>query len=55
MAVVYNGDFGGRNVFMSFDLLRATYGDQAPVSVIVNPDPGVSDAELVRTIRAAHL
>ena len=55
MAVLYNGDFAGRNVIMSLELLRRIYGPQAPVSVIANPEPGVSEEELIRTISSAQL
>jgi putative ABC transport system permease protein len=55
MAVAYNGDFGGRNVLMDYDLMLRVYGPQAPVSVIANPEPGVSERDLERTIRDAHL
>lgn len=55
MAVMYDGNFGGRNVQMSYDLLVELYGEQQPVSVIVNPRPGVSEDELLATIRGADL
>jgi putative ABC transport system permease protein len=55
MAVLYNGDFAGRNVIMSAEMMRRIYGPQSPVSVVLNPAPGVSEAHLIRTIRQAHL
>ncbi len=55
MSVRYDGNFGGRNVQMSYPLMVELYGEQAPVAVIVNPDPGVSEAELLATIRGADL
>ena len=55
MAVAFNGDFGGRNVLMSLDLMGRVFGAQAPVSVIVTPESGVSERQLIRTIRDARL
>ena len=55
MAVAYNGNFGGRNVQMSYALLEELYGPQAPFNVVVVPDEGVSEAELARRIEAADL
>jgi putative ABC transport system permease protein len=55
MGVVYNGNFGGRNVQMSYALLEELYGPQPPVNVVVVPEAGVSEAELVRRIEAAEL
>jgi putative ABC transport system permease protein len=52
MAVVYDGNFGGRNVTMSYELLDELYGTYAPVSVIVQPEAGVTDGELERRIEA---
>jgi putative ABC transport system permease protein len=55
MSIVYDGNFGGRNVTLSYDLAQRLYGRQAPVSVVVKAERGVSDAELIRQIRGAHL
>jgi putative ABC transport system permease protein len=55
MAIVYDGNFGGRNVTVSFDLSKRLYGEQAPVSVIVQPERGVGETTLRRRIEAAHL
>ena len=55
MAVMFDGSFGGRNVNMSYDLMLELYGEQQPVSVVANPEPGVSEAELIRTIEGADL
>jgi putative ABC transport system permease protein len=55
MAVMYDGNFGGRNVGMDFELMTRLYGDQSPVSVIANPEPGVSEAALRATIEEADL
>ena len=55
MAVAYNGNFGGRNVQMSYALLEELYGPQAPFNVVVVPEEGVSEAELARRIEAADL
>lgn len=55
MAVRYDGNFGGRNVQMSYDLMIALYGEQSPVAVILNPERGVSEAELLATLRDADL
>jgi putative ABC transport system permease protein len=55
MSIVYDGDFGGRNVALSYELVRRLYGPQAPVSVVVKGERGVSDAELLERIRAARL
>jgi putative ABC transport system permease protein len=55
MSVMYDGSFAGRNVLMSYDRLVELYGSQSPVSVVVEPDRGVSERELIATIRAARL
>ncbi len=55
MAVIFDGDFGGRNVLMDHDLLEQLYGREAPADVIVRPRDGVSEAELVAAIEAARL
>jgi putative ABC transport system permease protein len=55
MAVMYDGNFGGRNVGMDFELMTRLYGEQSPVSVIANPEPGVSEAALRATIEEADL
>jgi putative ABC transport system permease protein len=55
MSIVYDGDFGGRNAILSYELSTELYGPRAPVSVVVKPERGVSDAELLRRIRAARL
>jgi putative ABC transport system permease protein len=54
-AVVYNGDFGGRNVLMDIDLLEEHYGLEQPAAVMVLPAQGVSDVELIAAIEAAAL
>jgi putative ABC transport system permease protein len=53
--VMFNGDFGGRNVLMSHELITQIYGTPAPVSVVAVPAKGVSDAELLRAVREADL
>ncbi|MDQ2648876.1 MAG: FtsX-like permease family protein [Actinomycetota bacterium] len=53
--VMFNGDFGGRNVLMTHDLITELYGAQAPISVNVVPADGVSEVELLATVRAADL
>lgn len=55
MAVMYDGNFGGRNVQMSLEMMTELYGEQQPVSVILEPEPGVSEAELLATVRDADL
>jgi putative ABC transport system permease protein len=55
MAVVYDGNFGGRNVQMSYDLLERLYGPQPPIAVQVHGTPGMSDATLKARLAAAHL
>ncbi len=55
MAVVYNGDFGGRNVLMDFSLIQQLYGQEAPVAVLVQPSDGVSNEQLAAAIEAAEL
>jgi putative ABC transport system permease protein len=55
MAIVYDGNFGGRNVTLSYALSERLYGRQAPVGVIVKPTAGVTEADLVRGIKAADL
>jgi putative ABC transport system permease protein len=53
--VAYNGDFGGRNVTMSYELISRIFGKPAPISVVAVPAAGVDEAELIRAIRAADL
>jgi putative ABC transport system permease protein len=53
--VVFNGDFGGRNVTMSHELLTQIYGRTAPLSVTVVPVDGVTEQALVRAVRRADL
>jgi putative ABC transport system permease protein len=53
--VMFNGDFGGRNVLMSHDLATEIFGRQTPVSVIVVPREGVSETDLLRAVRGADL
>jgi putative ABC transport system permease protein len=55
MAVVYDGDFGGRNIQMSYDLLERVFGPQPPIAVQVHGPRGMSDAALKERILAAHL
>jgi putative ABC transport system permease protein len=55
MAVILDGDFGGRTVMMDFGLLERLYGPQAPFQVLVVPNPGVSMDEVAATVRAAQL
>jgi putative ABC transport system permease protein len=54
-SIVYNGNFGGRNVTIDYDLAEELYGHQAPVSVVVQGKPGVSDAALLRAVERAQL
>lgn len=53
--VMFNGDFGGRNVLLTHDLATELYGDQAPISVVVVPSAGVTEAELLAAVRDAEL
>jgi putative ABC transport system permease protein len=55
MAVVHNGDFGGRNLLMDIDLLERHYGLEQPAAVMVQPAPGVSDHELIAAVEEAEL
>jgi putative ABC transport system permease protein len=55
MSVMYDGSFAGRNVLMSYEQLVRLYGPQQPVSVVVERQPGVDEAELIATIRRAQL
>jgi putative ABC transport system permease protein len=55
LAVLQNGDSGGRNVSMTLSLLERIYGPQPPLQVNVRGTPGTSPEELARTIRDAKL
>jgi putative ABC transport system permease protein len=55
MAVVLDGDFGGRNVQMSYAKLEELFGRQAPLVVYVEPEPWADATTLAETIRKADL
>ena len=55
MGVVFNGDLGGRNVMMDFDLLEEHFGTEAPAQVLVEPAEGVSNEELLTALEQADL
>jgi putative ABC transport system permease protein len=55
MAVVQDGDFGGRNVLMAMPLLERLYGPQPTGRIVVQPKPGISSEQLATTIRAAKI
>jgi putative ABC transport system permease protein len=55
MAVVQDGDFGGRNVLMSTALLERLYGPQPTGRVVVQPQPGTTAEQLATTIREAKI
>ncbi|HJR26102.1 MAG TPA: FtsX-like permease family protein, partial [Acidimicrobiales bacterium] len=55
MGVVFNGDLGGRNVMMDFDLLQRHFGTEAPARVLVEPAAGVTNPELLAALRSADL
>ena len=50
-----SGDFGGRNAFLSFELLERLYGPQPVAEINVEPLPGTSADQLATTIRSANL
>ncbi|MGH9186341.1 MAG: ABC transporter permease [Acidimicrobiales bacterium] len=52
--VWHNGDFGGRNVQMSYELLERLYGPQPPLGVNLSPVPGVSIEQLAAAVEAAN-
>jgi putative ABC transport system permease protein len=54
-AIWQSGDFGGRNVFMSYELLERLYGPQPVSEINVEPLPGTSADQLANTIRSANL
>jgi putative ABC transport system permease protein len=51
--VWYSGDFGGRNVTMSYAQLEELYGPQPASFLNVVPEAGVTMEELAATLRAA--
>lgn len=53
--VIQNGDFGGRNVQMSYVLLEKLYGPQPVDGINVIPVRGVTDDQLAGQIKAAEL
>jgi putative ABC transport system permease protein len=55
MAVVQDGDFGGRNVLMSTALLERLYGPQPTGRVVVQPKAGTTPEQLAATIREAKI
>jgi putative ABC transport system permease protein len=55
LGVVQAGDFGGRNVQMSYALLEKVFGPQPVTGVNAIPVPGVSNEQLAAEIKAAHL
>jgi putative ABC transport system permease protein len=55
LAIWQDGDYGGRNVTMSLPTLERLYGPQPPYALLVHPAPGVTNAELARRIKGAHL
>lgn len=55
LGIWQDGDFGGSNVTMSFELLERLYGPQPAATVTVEPVAGVSDVELKQAILAAQL
>jgi putative ABC transport system permease protein len=55
MSVQYDGSFAGRSVLMAYDLFVRVYGEQQPVSVVLTPKRGVSEARLLATVRQARL
>lgn len=54
-AIWQSGDFGGRNVVLSYELLERLYGPQPVSGVNVEPVPGTSADQLAATIRSANL
>ncbi|MGH9139036.1 MAG: FtsX-like permease family protein [Acidimicrobiales bacterium] len=48
-----NGDFGGRNVVVPYELIERLYGPQPPAFVVVEPEPGVATDQLADSLRAA--
>ncbi|MDP1819986.1 MAG: FtsX-like permease family protein [Acidimicrobiales bacterium] len=55
LAVDYNGDFGGRNIQISWELMGELFGRSAPLTVIVEPERGTDDEVLARTVLDADL
>ena len=55
LGVQQDGDFGGRNVQMSYPLLEKLYGPQPVDGVNAIPKPGVSTEQLAAEIKAANL
>lgn len=55
LGVVQDGDFGGRNVQMSYSLLEKIFGPQPVSGVNAIPVPGVSTEQLAAEIKAAQI
>jgi putative ABC transport system permease protein len=55
LGIVQDGNFGGRNVQMSYPLLEKLYGPQPLTGMNVIPVAGVSDVQVAAEIKAAHL
>lgn len=50
-----DGDFGGRTVLVSYEMLDRLYGPQPVSRIDVEPAPGVTADQLAATIRAARI
>jgi putative ABC transport system permease protein len=55
LGVIQNGDFGGRNVEMSYPLLQQLYGPLPVDGINVVPVAGVTERQLADEIKAARL
>lgn len=53
--VWHDGDFVGSNITMSYERLEALFGPQPSGFVSARPAPGVSEAQLSESVRAAAL
>lgn len=55
VGIWFDGDFGGRNVLVSYEVLERLYGPQPANRIEVEPTPGTTAEQLAAGIRAAKI